>query len=355
MRDPVDLRSDFLTRPTPAMRAAMMEAAELLAQFGLREDPLQRALEERVAQVLGTEDALFFPTCTMASETALLVLTQPGDRVLAQPDAHVVTSEAGAPSALAGVQVVPVPGDPARPPLAAWQTLASAPSDELKPRTSAIVLENTHNRAGGALLDVAYVDSVLAISRGAGIRAHLDGSRLFNAAVALGVDPARLCRGFDTVAISLNKGLGAPVGAMLAGTAETIARALVVRQRLGGGLRPTGILAAAALEAMRDWSHLSADHARARALAEGLAAIPALGVPAPATNIVLVDIEGPRLGAAHVCERLDAIGVKVLPFGPRRIRLVTYRDVTDADLARAIDAFRNVLSHVHPGTAGVAP
>jgi threonine aldolase len=247
---------------------------------------------------------------------------------------------------------VPVPGDVAHPPLDAWRALAAAPTDELKPRTSTLVLENTHNRAGGTPLDAAYVEAVLAIARSAGLRTHLDGSRVFNAAVALGVEPSRLCRGFDTVAISLNKGLGAPIGGMLAGTTETIARALVVRQRLGGGVRPTGILAAAALEAMRDWSHLAADHARARMLAAALATLPGASVQEPATYIVLVVVHERGPDAAAVCRQLDVAGVKALPFGTHRIRLVTYRDVSDADVARVVDAFRGVLS-VDPA-AGVA-
>jgi len=207
------------------------------------------------------------------------------------------------------------------------------------------VLENTHNRAGGYVLPLSYVSEVLAVARAAGLRAHLDGARLFNAAVALGVEPRALCAGFDTVAVSLNKGLGAPVGAALAGSRTLIERALSLRQRLGGGMRPTGILAAAALEGLADYGQLAADHARARALASGLAGIDGLRVDEAAvhTNIVLVDLIAGDLTAQDFCANLQQEGLRVLRFGAQRLRLVVYRDITDADIAMAIAAFHAVL------------
>jgi threonine aldolase len=337
---PIDLRSDFLTRPTPAMQAAMATAAAAPAHFGLREDPRQQALERRVATLLGMEDALLFPTCTMANEVALMLLTSPGDLVLAPARPHVVTSEAGAPAALAGVAVVELPDQGPCPPASAWREAARAPHDELKPRIAALVLENTHNRSGGIPIDAADARAVVAVARAHGLRAHLDGSRLFNAAVACRVAPAALCEGFDTVAISLNKGLGAPLGAMLAGSAALMARAIVLRQRLGGGMRPTGIVSAAALVALEDWTHLAIDHDRARALAMGLADVRGIRVDVEAvrTNIVVAEVaEGGD--AAQACARLASHGVLALPFGTSRIRLVTYRDIDDDDVARAVAAF----------------
>lgn len=342
----VDLRSDILTRPTPRMTEAMAQAALAPAHFGLREDPSQRALEARVAAMLGTQDALLFPTCSMANEVALQVLTSPGDVVLAQPDVHIVTSEGGGPAVLAGVQVVAVPGEFPCPAPDAWEALARQRPDESRPRVAAIVIENTHNRAGGAVLPREWVDAVLGVAKSCGARAHLDGSRIFNAAVARDVAPARLCAGFDTVSVSLNKGLGAPLGAALAGSVPLIARALVFRQRLGGGLRPTGIIAAAALEALSDISHLADDHRRARSLAAALAGIPGLRVdPASVeTNIVAVDIVSPGLTPATLCERLGRHGVLALPFGPARVRLVTYRDIGDADIEFAVAGFRSATA-----------
>ena len=341
----VDLRSDFLTRPTAAMCSAMLSAAQAPAQFGLREDPYQQRLEHRLAELLGAEDALLFPTCTMANEVALQLLTLPGEIVLAPPDAHIVTSEAGGPSAIAGVQVVAVPGTSPCPAVGAWEALARSATDELKPRVAALVLENTHNRAGGYVVPLAYVSEVLAVARSAGLRAHLDGARLFNAAVALGVEPRALCAGFDTIALSLNKALGAPIGAALAGSRMLIQRALTLRQRLGGGIRPTGILAAAALEGLADYGHLAADHARARVLAFGLTGVHGLRVDTEAvhTNIVLVDLIAGDRTAQDLCDSLQREGLRVLPFGAHRVRLVVYRDITDADIATAIAAFHAVL------------
>jgi len=342
MDAPVDLRSDFLTRPTPAMQAAMAAAAAAPAHFGLREDPRQQALERRAADLLGMEDALLFPTCTMANEVALMLLTTPGDLVLAPPRPHVVTSEAGAPAALAGVAVVELSGDGACPPAAAWHEAAGAVHDELKPRVAALVLENTHNRSGGLPVDVAGTQGVIAVARAKGLRAHLDGSRLFNAAVACRVTPGALCEGFDTVAISLNKGLGAPLGAMLAGSSALIARAIVLRQRLGGGIRPTGIVSAAGLVALDDWAHLSDDHDRARSLALGLAGLRGVRVDIDAvrTNIVVATITVDDAPAGNACARLASHGVLALPFGTGRLRLVTYRGIGDDDIARAVAAFR---------------
>ena len=342
----VDLRSDFLTRPTPAMLAAMAAAARAPAHFGLREDPQQQRLEQRTAELLGTEDALLMPTCTMANEIALMLLTAPGDVVLAPADAHVVTSEAGAPAALARVQVRAVAGAAPCPPRAAWEAAAATPADALKPRASALLLENTHNRTGGAPVSVEQTAEVTDVARAHGLRAHLDGARVFNAAVALGVPVHALCAGFDTVALSLNKGLGAPLGAMLAGKADLIARALVHRQRLGGAIRPTGMVSAAALEALADPSHLARDHARARALADGLAAIAGLYVDPAAvvTNIVVVDTTPSGLAAEETCARLARHGVLALPFGVRRVRLVVYRDIGDDDVPRVLAAFAAALA-----------
>ena len=202
-------------------------------------------------------------------------------------------------------------------------------------------MENTHNRAGGMAWPRAYADEVLAVARHAGLRAHLDGARLFNASIALDETPARICAGFDTVSISLNKALGAPVGAMLvAGTEPLMERALLLRQRLGGGMRPTGMIAAAAREAIRDFSHLAEDHRRARALASGLAGIAGVRIDPAAvqTNIVVIEIDG---AAAAAAAALAKHGLLVLPFSAHKLRLVTYRDITDGDIAHALTALES--------------
>lgn len=336
----IDLRSDFLTRPTTAMLEAMHAAAVRPAVFGLREDPDQRALQREVAELLGMQDALLFPTCSMANEVALMLLARPGETVLAQPDVHILTSEAGAPAALGGLHVRAVDGTTLCPPARAWAELACPPGDALNPRVAAVALENTHNRGGGMAWPRAYADEVLEVARRAGVGAHLDGARLFNAAIALNDTPARLCSGFDTVSISLNKGLGAPVGAMLAGSTEVIDRALLLRQRLGGGMRPTGMIAAAAREAIRDFSHLADDHRRAQMLARGLVGIAGARIDPTTvqTNIVVVEIAGASSAAAASLARR---GVLVLPFGAHKLRLVTYRDIGDDDIARAVAALES--------------
>ena len=333
----VDLRSDFLSRPTAAMRRSMDLAAAEQCHFGLREDPHQAALERRAAELLGKEDALLVPTCTMANEIALMLLARPGEVVAAQADAHIVTSEAGAPAALGGLFVASVVGDAVMPPVEAWTAIARRGADELKPRVAAFSIENTHNRGGGAVLTADYTAAICGVAKAHGLSVHLDGSRLFNAAVALGCDPIGLTQDCDTVALSLNKGLGAPVGAILAGSRELIASALVVRQRLGGGFRPTGVIAAAGMIALEDWSHLAADHERAKRLALELSKVPGLSVRADfvETNIVAVKISAAEVAPAQLCQRLAEKGILALPFGSERIRLVTYRDIDDEAIDRA--------------------
>ena len=333
---PIDLRSDFLARGTPAMAEAWARAAREPFHFELREDPHQAALERRIADITAHEDALVFPTCTMANLVAILLGAAPGTRVLTHEDAHVITSEAGGAAAFAGVQLVPIARDPLIGQPEQWR-VAAAEDDAQKPATSMFVLENTHNRAGGLPLTASYTNAVLAIARERGIRTHLDGSRLFHAAAALGTTLAALGGGFDTVSVSLNKGFGAPIAAALAGSRASVAQALVLRQRLGGGIRPTGPAAAATLAALDDLTHFTDAQRLARRLAHGLAAIPGMRVdmPMPSTNIVVVDLVDETAVAVEVQARLAERGLLALPFGTRRLRMVTYRGVTDAEIDRA--------------------
>lgn len=337
----IDLRSDFLSRPTPAMTEAMVRAAAEPAYFGLREDPYQRSLEEKTAILLGQEDALFFPTCTMANEVALMLHARPGEVVLTQGQAHIITSEAGGPAALGGLFVEAV-ADSAKPDLSVWLSAMRRSFDELKPRIAALNLENTHNRAGGLPLDVEYTQALAAMAHENGIRSHLDGSRLFNAAAALHCKPADLARSFDTVAISLNKGLGAPIGAMLAGSTAQIKQALLLRQRLGGGIRPTGPLAAAGIVALSQWTDVGADHIRAMALAKGIASSGRAAVNRPETNIVLMQCPPAFSNSTEFSAALEARGLLALPFGEKQIRLVTYRDIDDASIQQAVEIIQSI-------------
>ena len=338
---PIDCRSDLVARPSEEMIAAMTAALREPAAFGLREDPRQRALERRLADRLGTEDALLFPTCTMANEAAILAQTRPGDVLLADESSHVLTSEAGAPAALAGVLPRTLPGHDGQIDLAALQRGLAAPSDELRSPVSLIVLENTHNRSGGACLPIAYCSAVGDLAAAAGVPVHLDGARLWNAAVALGCSAGAVAEHATTVAVSLNKGLCAPLGAVLAGPAPVIIAAGRIRQRLGGGLRPTGFIAAAGLVALDTMvDGLAEDHANAAVVAAALARIDGLTVtmPEPVTNIVLVAIS-PHLGTvADFLQHLESRGVLALPFGIRALRLVFHRDIGRDDLPRLIEA-----------------
>jgi threonine aldolase len=329
----VDLRSDILSPWTPAMIGAMTAAAAAPFEFELRGDPRQQAVERHVAELLGQPDALVFPTCTMANQVGLMLLTRPGEIVAAPREVHIATSEAGAPAALSGVAVTAVAGEPPCPPVEAWQASAGVP-DPLRARVSVFALENTHNRAGGAVIAPADIAAVAALARRQGIGLHLDGSRILQAAAALGCAPAELAGMCDTVSISLNKGLGSPIAAALAGSRALIERALTLRQRLGGGIRPTGAFAAATLVALDGWrDRLRADQARAQRLAAGLAKIRGLDVPPPPTNIVAAS---GAFDAPALCATLAARDVLALPFGAGRIRLVLCGATDDAGIERAI-------------------
>ncbi len=341
---PVDLRTDFVSRPTEAMVAAMMEAARSPPAFGLREDPTVRRLEARAAERIGKEDALFCPTCTQANQIAIHLHCRPGEAFVAEASAHVVRSEAGAASALSGAMPRPVAGT--RGAMAPMDVAAAiAAGDAQRSRTALVVVENTHVHSGGAVVPLETMCDIRAIAARAGVPVHLDGARLFNAATALGVDAQALAACADTVAFNLNKGLGAPIGAIFAGPCDLIEEAVRLRQMFGGGWRPAGILAAAgvvALDAMVD--RLAEDHANARRLAGAIAAMPGIRIDGPVeTNIVLAGVERSGLDAGTLAEALAAEGILVLPVDARTVRLVTHPDVGDAEIAATIAAFAAVL------------
>ena len=329
----VDLRSDTVTRPGAAMRARMAGADVGDDVYG--EDPTVAALEAQVAALLGTEAALFVPSGTMANQIALKIHTQPGDDVLVGEGAHTWAFEAGGAGAIAGVQVTLLAGGGLFD--AAAVAAAVKPPDDHYPPTRLVSIENTHNVSGGRVWPRATVDAVLAIAKTHGLAAHLDGARLWNAAVALGVPEADVARGFDTISVCLSKGLGAPVGSVLACSKALWPRAHRVRKMLGGGMRQAGVLAAAGLYALEHHrARLPADHARARTLGERLAQAPGLALAAPVeTNIVLLDVTAPNLDATAVLALAKAEGVLAGKFASRRIRLVTHLDVDDAACDRA--------------------
>lgn len=337
----VDLRSDTVTRPTRAMREAMMEAE--VGDDVLDHDPTTLALEERVAELLGKEKALFFPSGVQANQTALAVHGRPGTEVICEAGAHIFNYEEAAGAALSGLQLRPIPTPDG---LLTPELVQGAirPPSPYVPVTSFIALENTHNGAGGKILPLETATAIGAVAKEAGLPIHLDGARLWHASVATGISVEELAAVAVTVMVCLSKGLGAPVGSLLAGPADLMEKAWRVRRRLGGGMRQSGILAAAgiyALEHNRD--RLADDHRRARRLAENAGKIAGLSVGVPDTNIVMLDIEVPGLGADAVLPRLAEDGVLMVPFGPKRIRAVTHMDVDDEGIDRALAALTRAM------------
>ncbi len=345
--DVIDLRSDTVTQPTPAMREAMARAEVGDDVYG--EDPTVNRLEEMAAALVGKEAGLFVPSGTMGNLAAILAHCQRGDEVILGHLAHIFLYEAGGMAALGGVHPHPIPNQPDGTLALEEVRAAIRPDDVHQPPTRLITLENTHNRCGGAALTVEYTRAVGDLAREHGLRLHLDGARLFNAAVALGVEPAALTEPVDSVTFCLSKGLCAPVGSVLCGSRAFIERARRIRKQLGGGMRQAGVLAAAGIVALETvLPRLGEDHIRARALAEGLRIIPGLVVEGePATNMVYLHLtDDLSLDAAQVAERLQLRGVRVGVVGPRRFRLVTHYWIDNDAVLRAVDAFGEVLQGV---------
>jgi threonine aldolase len=342
----IDLRSDTVTHPTPAMREAMARAE--VGDDVYREDPTVNRLEAMAANLLGKEAALFVPSGTMGNLIGVLGHCQRGDEVIMGHLGHTFLFEGGGVSALGGVFVHTLPNQPDG--TLRLEDILSAirPSDVHHPITRLVVLENTHNRCGGVPLSVAYTRQVGEAVHSRGLALHLDGARIFNAAVALGVTARALAEPADTVTFCLSKGLCAPVGSVLCGSRDFIERARRIRKQLGGGMRQAGILAAAGivpLETMID--RLAADHARARALAQGLARLPGIRLPMgmPATNMVFIALdENLTLDAAAFAARLADHGVRVGVIGPRQFRLVTHYWIGDAEVAQTLEAFEAVIN-----------
>ena len=337
----VDLRSDTVTRPTAAMRRAMAEAEVGDDVFG--DDPTVIALERRVAALAGKEAALFVPSGTMGNQLAVNVLTKPADEVLLEAESHIYYYEQGGMAASSGCLAHPVRGERGVLPL---DTLVAAlrDGDDHVARVTLVCAENTHNRAGGAVVPLQKLRELATMARERKLAVHLDGARLWNAHVATGVAIADYAACADTVMMCFSKGLGAPVGSILVGTSEHIRAARRVRKRWGGGMRQVGILAAACLYALdHNLARLADDHRRAQRLAEGFAEAPGARVIAPDTNIVFVDLSAPAPDAKAVVAKLAEQGVRMSAYGPRRVRAIAHLDVDDAGIERAIGAFREVL------------
>jgi threonine aldolase len=333
----VDLRSDTVTRPTPGMREAMMRAELGDDVFG--DDPTVNALQERVADMLGKEAALFVTSGTQGNLVATMSHCQRGEEVICGQQSHTYRHEGGGAAVLGSVQPQPIEQQPDGTLALADIEAAIKPVDDVHyARTRLLALENT---IGGKVLPMAYIAEATALARRHGLATHLDGARLFNAAVELGVPPREITKHFDTVSVCFSKGLGAPVGSALVGSRELIQRARRWRKMLGGAMRQTGVLAGAAMYALdHHIERLKDDHVLARRLADGLQGIRGLAVQPPQTNMVFVQASGD--GAAGLLDHLRSRGV--LTTGGHELRFVTHLDVDAAGIDRAVAAVRE---HFH--------
>jgi threonine aldolase len=327
-----DLRSDTVTRPTPSMRRAIANAE--VGDDVLGDDPTVRRLEASAAERLGKEAALFVPSGTMANQLAVGSSCRPGESAILEAGAHIINYEAGAAALIWGVSLRPLYGSRGMLDAAAVQAALPSDDDHLAP-AALVCAEDTANRGGGTVWPLEQLDAVGAVAHGAGLNTHLDGARLFNAAVASGVPVARRAQAYDTVSICLSKGLGAPIGSLLCGPRDQLKHARRLRKALGGGMRQVGVLAAAGAHALTHHvDRLADDHARAATLAAGLHAA-GYKVRTPDTNMVFVTIESP----GPVVSALHEAGVWCLAAGPHVIRLVTHLDIDDDAVAATISAF----------------
>jgi threonine aldolase len=341
----IDFGSDTKTRPTPAMREAMANAD--CGDEAAFEDPTVNALCERVAGLLGKQAAVFMPSGTMCNQVALTVLGKPGDDVVCDESAHIVWYEVGGTAANAGLNALTIKGDRGRFSADQLRAAQRLPRMRHSPRQTVLSIEQTCNLAGGAVWPAEQIESVCAAARELGMKTHMDGARLLNAVIATGVPAARFAAPFDSAWIDFSKGLGAPVGAALAGDRAFIDECWYVKQRFGGAMRQAGIIAAAALYALdHHVDRMADDHANARAMAQGLAGIDGIVIDPREveTNLVYFELapQVPQDGAAF-CKAQLARGVRMVALGPRRVRAVTHLDIDAADVATAINAVGALL------------
>ncbi len=338
----VDLRSDTVTRPTEGMRAAM--AAAEVGDDVYAEDPTVNALQERVAALFGHEAALFTPTGSMANQIGVQLVVPPGEELLCDADAHIVTYESGAAAALGGISTRTWPAVAADLDVDAVAAMVRPAGYHAVP-TRAIAVEQTHNRGGGAVLPLSTVEGLRRVADSAGLFLHCDGARIWHAHIADGVPLSTYGRLFDTLSVCLSKGLGAPIGSLVIGSAERIERARLIRKRLGGGMRQVGMVAAAGDYALtHHLDRLADDHRRAKRLAEALAPFGVVDATRVRTNIVALDLTKSTVDAAALAAAARERGVLVSVLGPRRGRLLTHLDVDDAGIDDAIDVLTGIFN-----------
>lgn len=339
----IDLRSDTVTRPSPEMRRAMAEAE--VGDDVFLEDPTVNGLQERAAQIFGREAALFVPSGTMGNLTCILAHTRPGQEVICEEKGHIYNYEMASMSAIAGVLPRVISAEDG---IMNWEQISRAirPKIYSRAQTALVSLENTHNMAGGTVYPTKLARETCDKAHDAGIAVHLDGARIFNAAVYLGEDVREMTKKFDSVQFCLSKGLGAPVGSVIVGSRSFIERCRSIRKMLGGGMRQAGVLAAAGLIALEKGPHrLHIDHENAKLLAEGLAKIPGIQVnPAKVqTNIVIYDIKKTGLSSSDFLAELRQRGVLGVPVDAEKIRMVAHLDVDRKDIEKAVDIIGELL------------
>ncbi len=345
----IDLRSDTVTQPCKAMRQAIAEAD--VGDDVICKDPTVEALQDHVAEMLGKEAAIFMPSGSMTNQIAIRLHCQPGDEFLCEADCHVYNYEQAAFAQLSGIVARTIQGKHGV--LEPEQFIGKVrPAGDHLVHTRLVCLENTHNRGGGTVQPLEYVDAICKWAHTSGLTTHLDGARLFNAVVATGIEARRWSEGFDSVSVCFSKGLGAPIGSALAGSREFIKRARRARKLFGGGMRQVGILAAGALYALRhNISRLEEDHQNAKILADAIGQTPGLKLdPEPQTNIVVVYVD-PTLGtASQFAQSLAGQGIGVMPFGPQHIRMVTHLDVSREQAEKAASIIMTMgLNEKHRG------
>lgn len=339
----IDLRSDTVTLPTDEMREAMMKAK--VGDDVYREDPTVIELEELAASIFKKEAALFVVSGTMANQVSIMTYTQRGDEVIVGRNSHIYNYEVGGIAALSGAQAVPINDDNG---MFSFEELESAirPENIHFPRTALITLENTHNRAGGVALSKEYIDEVVKVADKYGVPVYLDGARIFNACIALGVEPFKMVENVDALMFCLSKGLGAPIGSVIVGRKDFIERARKMRKRLGGGMRQAGVIAACGIVALNKMiNRLREDHENAELLARELSKVKGIVVEPVAvrTNMVYFMLLPGGIDAPELAKRLLEMGIKISVVSKRRVRLVTHKDVSREDVLEAAKAIKEVV------------
>lgn len=339
----IDLRSDTITKPSPAMREYMLQAE--VGDDVFSEDPTVNLLQNNVAELLGKEAALFVPSGTQANQICVNANTQPGQEVIVDYNAHIFNYESGAGGMLSGIQLHPVVGKNGHPTVEQIKEVIR-PFDDHYPQTGLICLENTHNRAGGTIFPLEEIAKITELAKEHNLRMHLDGARLWNASVETGIALSEYAKYFNSVSLCFSKGLGAPIGSIIVGTKEFIKKAHFYRKAYGGGMRQVGIIAAACKYAFENnLEKLKTDHNNAKKIAETLNDLPGVEIDLNSvqTNLIIFDVSKIGKSASEVCSLLEKNGVLALPFGPTKIRFVTHLDVSSEQVDQACQILQNIL------------